>query len=281
MSKIAVLGGSGCIGKALVCTIKKFGSYDEVIVIDKVPLSIIGPKITNFEIDIFHSEMKAKLLRILNDVQTLVLALNFEIAIKFLECFGNQINKKLVLIDTLSAKYNYLKTLEKINNSNIISCSINPMFRPHQEVLGDGNVAIIEYSEEQLIEKFLQMLQKANCKLVVVSESVYHECVNCLQALVHASTLIFGLTLNEFEPNMELLLQIATPQFTALYGILKRILLGTSEVYYEIQKENIEQSRLYKVLNKKTAVLFEVIQNRRKDDFVKIWDLLMNSFNME
>ncbi len=116
--------------------------------------------------------------------------------------------------------------------------SIHPMFRASAG-FRDSNVAVVRVprSGERATE-FERWLGSLGARTVQVTADQHDRTMACVQAATHAAILVFAQTLERLEYDVGLGVRLASPAHRVLLGLVARILDGSPNVYYEIQRDN-------------------------------------------
>ena len=145
-------------------------------------------------------------------------------------------------VDTLSVKTEICQRLEGANKS-IEILSVNPMCAPSLSLIGQ-NVAVVEISKGRLGVRFERLLSTWGARLIRLTAQEHDHNAALVQAATHAAILAFGLALRRSNYDIQEAWLMSTPPHRLLLWLLRRIVSGSAETYWDIQAANPYSSGL-------------------------------------
>ena len=232
---VVIIGANGCIGQFLTNIISPVAEK----------LHLIDPSYTTHSdnkssCDLINCENTIK-NNLLSESTLIIIATSFAVFSRLTDSILKFIPDDCLLIDTTSVKLETLNHYNKIltaSNRNLEILSIDPLFKPDAS-LSKKPIAYFSLNASSQTKSFIALLEKSNCQPFISTAEEHDQALSIVQTATHAVTLLLGDTIAHSNINYDTLQKYATPPFKILLLVLRRIVEGTPEVYWDIQANNV------------------------------------------
>jgi prephenate dehydrogenase len=211
--------------------------------------------------DVAHSS--SEVLEALVGTDVVIMALPEAVALQAAPWVSQGMQADALLIDTLSIKTEICGLLSPLNNPRE-RLSLNPMFAPSLGVQGQV-IAAVEITAGPLTKELMSLLNRAGATVECISAEMHDKITSATQVATHAAILAFGLTIRELGYDSHTVWKLATPPHRILLALLHRLISGSPEIYWDIQRYHGQSLLVRAKLQAAAASLNETIE---RDDYV-------------
>lgn len=259
-STVAIIGGTGRIGKALARILKN--RFKKVLIcsrsLEKAKKVAKSLGVYGFSID-EHWE-----------ADIVIVSVPIEYTYQVCKSIISKIKNKFLLIDLASVKKGIVDKLEKEIPENLEYISLHPLFGGKVRTLKNKNFIVIPVKLGEKARSFLNFLKNEGANIAYSTLEEHEKSMSIIQVLHHFSFLAFIMTLGELKGidwlknnNFE------TYSLKKTKKTLKMIKENFSTII-SIQKHN----RFGKIVRKEFIKNAEKIKDLNKENLQKIYEIL-------
>jgi prephenate dehydrogenase len=227
------MGGCGAVGTLFADALAASGVSTLTLIDNRLP-TVVSPGRTVLQDDARRPSRRT--LERVSACDWLLLAVPEPVAIDALPALLPAMTRGALLVDTLSVKSRYARTLAA-HATEVELLGVNPMFAPGLGFAGRSVIAVPYHCADRA-ERFLDFIAAQGSDVVRLDAEAHDRACAALQAATHASVLAFGLALNAAGYDLATMERVMPPPHRTLLALLARIIGADPEVYRDIQVAN-------------------------------------------
>lgn len=246
--KIGIIGGTGGIGKPFADYFRSMGQK----------VQIASRKTA------FSPEECAKWADIL------IISVPIKATIETIKKLGPLVKSDSVIMDFTSTKTNEVKTMLDYSQAEVIGC--HPIFGPSVKNFKEQVIVLTPARGNVWLDKIKALLIQSGALLKITTPEYHDKMMAIVQGLVHFTSIVMVDTLNRLNIDIQELNDYSSPVYRIKMDFAERILNQNSELYADIQLNNINTPNILKIYKESVENLFNVVENKNRQDFVNVFN---------
>jgi chorismate mutase/prephenate dehydrogenase len=219
---IAVVGGSGQMGKAIVRLFREMGH--EVTVIDPAA----GNGLTTED---------AK------DSDAVAIAVPISSVSKILEELDAVCREDTLIFDISSLKTPFVENLKKLAKRRKV-CSVHPMFGPSVRSIHGRNLIVCDCGSEAAVNQAKGLFDGRGAEIKIIPVDKHDEYMSYVLGLSHIVNIVFFTVLRNSGIPFEEFRSLSSTTFDKMTDTFMSVALEDPSLYYEIQNLNMNRDRM-------------------------------------
>jgi prephenate dehydrogenase len=259
--KVAILGGTGKMGRWLSQFLKKKG-FDVAI------HSRSQQRAANAARELEVRYLKS--IDAVHDVDMVIISTTISSTPKVIRRVSKKMQPNAILFDVASVKGEIIDALKEAQTRGVRAISVHPMFGPGAKSLDGKHVILIPISDDQaLIDEILDLFEEAETH--IVSSGKAHDAMIALTlSLPHFLNVVFGKTLTQADINE--MRKFAGTTLTLQLLVAEAVYTEDPDLYYEIQSQNTAFLKVLDDFLDITREIASTIRRKDRESFVKAFE---------
>ncbi|MEO0136753.1 MAG: chorismate mutase [candidate division WOR-3 bacterium] len=176
-----------------------------------------------------------------------------------------------IIVDIASVKSHILPVVKEAKENGLKITSIHPMFGPSCHTLNDKVICICDCGCPEANKKIVEFFRDTAVQLISLSFEDHDRLIAYVLGLSHFVNIFFVKNLLDSGYSFKELMRVASTTFNAQTTTSKSVINENPELYFEIQFLNPYREELYNLLQRSLQFLITLIEQNKKDDFIKLF----------
>jgi prephenate dehydrogenase len=155
----------------------------------------------------------------------------------------------------------------------------HPLFGPGAETMAGQTVVLCQGRGERWFNWLKDLLAGAGARLKVSSATEHDRLMAVVQGLSHFTLIALEMAIQELKVNPRDLEDFATPTFTTLHNLARRLFTQDATLYACIQLQNPANRAALRALEDSVADILYFIQRQNADGLVRLIEGVKGAFN--
>lgn len=200
----------------------------------------------------------------------IVVATPIRVSIAILQKLSCMAIKKPVIFDVSSVKAPVHQALLALKSRGIMVTSLHPMFGPSVQLLFGKHVIITSLGIPEADEMARNLFKATSLQVIMMSMEQHDRTMAYLLSLCHLTNIVFGTTLNKSQIHIKELEAIASPTFSSMVHMARKVFDENPHLYYEIQTLNPHNHQAYKEIKESLSTVLGAITTNDEREFVAL-----------
>jgi prephenate dehydrogenase len=263
--KVAIIGGSGKMGRWFASFLKKEGMQVVISGRNQQKLQAVANEL---------SVPAATNIEAVNQADIVIISVTldtFEDVIREIAPFTNS---RQIIVDVTSVKARPIEIMHHyVKNSRILGT--HPVFGPGARSLQNQNFVLTPTSEIEsaLSDKVKEYLEVRGANVSIMTPEEHDETMTVVLGLAHFIAIVSADTLLSFE-RFQQMKKIGGTTFKLLYTLIESVISEDPQLYASLQMSFPDISRVETLFQSNTRLWAELVKNRDKQGFAGRMDAL-------
>jgi prephenate dehydrogenase len=157
----------------------------------------------------------------------------------------------------------------------------HPLFGPGEESIAGLTMVLCPGRGERWLNWFKDLLEKAGARVKVTTATEHDRLMSVVQGLSHFTLIALEMAIRQLKVSPQDLEDFATPTFSTLHNLARRLFSQDPALYACIQLQNLANRAALRALEDSVADILYFIQRQNADGLVRLIESVREGFLLE